>query len=91
MSDGRIFGIIITVIICVTALIGGAIGHSIITTNYTKELIASSLEKGQNPLYVKCSMESNTSSECRILITALSLSGQVKETLPVQDKTTTKK
>ena len=86
MNDNKLFGLIITVIVCITLVIGMAIGQSIITTNYTKELINSALEKGQNPLYVKCAMESNSSTECRTLITALSLSGQVKDVIPVQEK-----
>lgn len=86
MSEGRIFGLLMTLMICVTLIIGMGIGNSIITTNYTKELIKASLDNGQNPLYVKCSMESNTSTECRTLITALSLSGQVKDTIPQPSK-----
>ena len=86
MNEGRLFALIITVVICITLIAGMAMGSSIITTNYTKELIKTSLDNGQNPLYVKCSMESNTSTECRTLITALSLSGQVKDTVPQSKK-----
>lgn len=86
MNENKIFGLIITVIVCITMMVGMVIGSQIITTNYTKELIKTSLENGQNPLYVKCSMEVNSTSECKTLITALSLSGQVKDTMSVQKK-----
>lgn len=86
MSENKVFGLFMTLMICITIIIGGAIGHSLMTTSYTKELIESSLQKGQNPLYVKCAMESNPSAECRFLITALSLNGQSKDTTPIQEK-----
>lgn len=86
MNETKVFSLIVTIIVCVTLVIGMAIGSSIITTNYTKELISKSLENGQNPLYVKCSMETTSTSECKTLITALSLSGQVKDTLAIPAK-----
>lgn len=73
METSRIFQIIITVIIALTILSGILIGANIITTKWTKDLIQSSLEKGQNPMYVKCAMESHSSSECKTLITALAV------------------
>ena len=86
MTEGKTFGLIMTIIVSITLIIGMVIGSAIITTSYTKELIKASLDNGQNPLYVKCSMETQTSTECRTLITALSLSGQVKDTVAQSTK-----
>lgn len=73
METSRIFAIIVTVIVAITLLTGIVIGANIIKTKWTKELIQLSLEKGQNPMYVHCSMESQPSNECKTLITALAV------------------
>lgn len=61
-------------IIPVTLLLGALIGSNIMHTKWTKELIQQSLEKGQNPMYVKCAMEITSSNECKTLITAIAVS-----------------
>lgn len=73
MDQNKLFGIIVCVIVSVTMMIGGAITINILQTKWTKELIQVSLEKGQNPMYVKCAMESNSSNECRTLVTSLAV------------------
>ena len=73
MDQNKIFWIIISGIIASTLVIGMAVGQSILQTSWTKDLIQSSLEKGQNPMYVKCAMESNSSNECRTLVTSLAV------------------
>ena len=74
MSESHIFRTIITGLICLTLLVGALIAGNIITTSYTKELVKLSLEKGQNPVYVKCAMETNSSNECRTMMTVLAVS-----------------
>lgn len=74
MENSRVFSIIITVILTFAVLIAITIGANIIKTKWTKELIQSSLERGQNPMYVKCAMEGEQSSnECKTLITSLAV------------------
>ena len=73
MDQNRIFAIAISIIIAVTIIIGMAMYQSMQHTQWTKELIQTSLEKGQNPMYVKCAMESNSSNECKTLVTALAV------------------
>jgi phosphotransferase system glucose/maltose/N-acetylglucosamine-specific IIC component len=73
MDQNKIFNIIIAVLVAATLIIGVAIAAGIFTTKWTKELIQISLERGQNPMYVKCAMESNPSNECKTLITALAV------------------
>jgi hypothetical protein len=66
-------------IIAFTIIIGGCIGWGILSSKWKTETIKLSLEKGQNPLYVKCAMESHQSEECKSMIMAMSLSGQFKD------------
>jgi hypothetical protein len=73
MDQNKVFNIIIAVLIATTLVIGAAITTGILNTKWTKELIQLSLERGQNPMYVKCAMESNPSNECKTLITALAV------------------
>jgi hypothetical protein len=73
-NSSYIYRVIITCIIVTTLLFGAAIGVNIMSTKWTKDLIQTSLEKGQNPMYVKCAMESHPSNECKTLITALAVS-----------------
>ena len=73
MDQNKIFWIIISGIVAATIVIGMAVGQSIMHTSWTKDLIQVSLEKGQNPMYVKCAMESNSSNECRTLVTSLAV------------------
>lgn len=70
MSDSKFF----TIVVAVTIFLGSCIGWGIASTQWTKELIQISLEKGQNPMYVKCAMERSSSVECKTLITAIALS-----------------
>lgn len=70
MSDSRFFSLVIAV----TILFGACIGWGIATTQWTKELVQLSIEKGQNPMYVKCAMERSPSVECKTLITAIAVS-----------------
>jgi hypothetical protein len=72
-KDNQVFKIVVLIIICATLVIGGAIGTGIMQTKWTKDLIQTSLEKGQNPMYVKCAMENNPSNECKTLVTALAV------------------
>lgn len=73
MDQNKTFNIAVIIIVAVTLIIGSLIGGSILQTNWTKELIQTSLEKGQNPMYVKCAMESNSSNECKTLVTSLAV------------------
>ena len=73
MNDTQWFKLIITVIICTTILLGGCIAWGIANTNWTKELVKTSLEKGQNPVYVKCAMESHSSNECKTMMTVVAI------------------
>jgi hypothetical protein len=73
MDQNKVFHIVVIVIVAATLIIGGAIATGILHTKWTKELIQASLEKGQNPMYVKCAMESNPSNECKTLVTALAV------------------
>lgn len=73
ISDSQRFKLAIIAIVCVTLLIGCTIASGITHTKWTKELIQTSLEKGQNPMYVKCAMETNPSNECKTLVTALAV------------------
>jgi hypothetical protein len=50
------------------------IAANILTSQHTKELIRFSLEKGQNPVYVKCAMESSSSNECKTMMTVIAVS-----------------
>lgn len=73
MND-QTFKLIFTSIICITMLLGGMIAANIMTSQHTKDLIRFSLEKGQNPVYVKCAMESNSSNECKTMMTVIAVS-----------------
>jgi hypothetical protein len=75
--NNQTFKLLLTSIICFTLLIGTTIGANILTSQHTKELIKFALEKGQNPIYVKCAMESNSSSssnECKTMMTVIAVS-----------------
>lgn len=74
MSESYVFKIMIAGIISFTLIVGGLIGGNIITTSYTKDLVKLSLEKGQNPVYVKCAMESSSSNECKTMMTVIAIS-----------------
>lgn len=73
MTD-QTYKILLTSIICVTLLFGGMIGANILTTSHTKDLIKFALEKGQNPVYVKCAMETHSSNECKTMMTVIAVS-----------------
>lgn len=74
MEQSKVYNIIVWGIVAVTIIIGALISSNIIRTKWTKDLLQVSLEKGQNPLYVKCAMETNSSNECRTLVTAIAVS-----------------
>ena len=67
-----------TIVAAITVFLGGLIAWGILTTQWKAEAIKLSLEKGINPLYVKCSFEGRT-EECKSMIMAMSLSGQFKD------------
>lgn len=74
MNETHVFRTVITALICLTVLFGGLISANIITTSYTKDLVKLSLERGQNPVYVKCAMETNSSNECKTMMTVIAIS-----------------
>lgn len=65
--------VLYTIATVIVLLFGGMIGANIVITTMKKDLVKESLERGQNPIYVKCAMESDSSSECKILITTLAI------------------
>ena len=73
MESNKVFQLAITTLVLLTILIGSCIGYNLMQLKWTKELIQTSLEKGQNPMYVKCAMESTQTNECKTLITALAV------------------
>jgi hypothetical protein len=75
ISDNKFY----TIVVAITILLGGCIGWGIISSNNRAEAVKLALEKGQNPLYVKCSMNTTTTEECQSMIMAMSLSGQFKD------------
>lgn len=75
MENNKSFHIIVISIVALTVLIAAVIASNIIHDMWTKDLVKLSLEKGQNPMYVKCAMSNSTNdAECRTLITSLALS-----------------
>ncbi|MFZ9404033.1 MAG: hypothetical protein ACO25Q_06910 [Sediminibacterium sp.] len=80
---------IYTVIASITILLGGLIAWGILSTQWKTETIKMSLSQGQNPLYAMCAMESHNEI-CKSMVTAMSLSGQFKDssaptsTLPIK-------
>lgn len=68
-----------SLLIAITILLGGCIAWGMLSSNWKAEAIKLSLEKGQNPLYVKCAMQPVSSEECKSMIMAMSLSGQFKD------------
>lgn len=74
MNETQIYRVIIAIIVSITILFGTLIGASIINTSYVKDLVKLSLEKGQNPVYVKCAMESTSSNECKTMMTVIAIS-----------------
>lgn len=73
LVENKIFHIVVIGITAVTLIIGALIASNLMHTKWTRELIQISLEKGQNPMYAKCAMESNPSNECKTLVTALAV------------------
>ncbi len=75
MNDKEVFFKSLVIITAsVTLLMGGIIAANIINTGYVKDLVKLSLEKGQNPVYVKCAMETNSSQECKTMMTVIAVS-----------------
>jgi hypothetical protein len=75
MNDKDIFfKSLVIITAAVTFLFGLIIAANIINTGYVKDLVKLSLEKGQNPVYVKCAMETNSSQECKTMMTVIAIS-----------------
>jgi hypothetical protein len=91
MNNNQITSIFIIAIIAVTSLFGGMITMSILQKQWLKEAVTASIEKGQNPLFAKCSLEDQSSTDCRMLITAMSLSGQFKDPIAPKAEIASKK
>lgn len=75
MNDKKFYSLLVAV----TILIGGMIVWGILSSQWKAEAIKLSLDRGQNPLYVKCAMQSSPTEECNSMIMAMSLSGQFKD------------
>ena len=67
-----------SIIAAITVIIGGLIAWGILATQWKTETIKMSLSQGQNPLYAMCAMESQNEI-CKSMVTAMSLSGQFKD------------
>ena len=67
-----------SIIAAITIIIGGLIAWGILATQWKTETIKMSLSQGQNPLYAMCAMESQNEI-CKSMVTAMSLSGQFKD------------
>jgi len=63
----------------VTILIGAFIAWGILSTQWKTEAIKLALERGQNPLYVRCAYEDSTTDACKNMIMSMALSGQFKD------------
>lgn len=74
MNDKKFF----VIVVAVTVIVAMLIAHSILSTQWKTEAIKISLEKGQNPLYVKCAYDGSTES-CKNMIMSMALSGQFKD------------
>lgn len=75
ISDKKFYSLLIAI----TIILGGLIGSSILSSQWKIEAVKLSLEKGQNPLYVKCALDPSGSEECKSMVMAMSLSGQFKD------------
>lgn len=91
MNSNQITSIFIISIIAVTGLFGGLITMNILHKQWVKEAVSSSIEKGQNPMFAKCALEDQSSTDCRMLITAMSLSGQFKDPIAPKAESASKK
>lgn len=74
MQEKDVSKTIMAIIVAITVLLGGCIAANILSTQWKKELIKTALEKGQNPLYVKCAMENSSSTECKTMMTVIAIS-----------------
>ena len=74
MQEKDMVKMFMCVVASVTLLFGGCIAANIINTQAKKELVKTALEKGQNPVYVKCAMEDNSSNECKTMMTVIAIS-----------------
>lgn len=92
MNSNQITSIFIISILAVSSLLGGLITMNILQKQWVKEAVTASIEKGQNPMFAKCALEDNYSSaDCRMLITAMSLSGQFKDPVAPKAEVASKK
>jgi hypothetical protein len=73
MDQNKVFNLFVLGVVAITILFSALIVSNILQTKWTKELIQVSLEKGQNPMYIRCAMESNPSNECKTLVTSLAV------------------
>jgi hypothetical protein len=79
MSDRQHFITVISVIISVFLLFAALIATSLIRANMVKENVALALEKGENPMYVKCAMEDSlNNTNCAAVINSIVISNSAK-------------
>lgn len=74
MNESQVFKLILAGIISITLLVGILITANILTVGWTKDLVKIAIEKGQNPVYVKCAMETSSSNECKTMMTVIAIS-----------------
>lgn len=74
MNDKDIVKLFMSIVGAATLLFGSCIAANIINTQAKKDLVKIALEKGQNPVYVKCAMESDSSNECKTMMTVIAIS-----------------
>ena len=69
----RVFALLFALLVSVVLIFGGVIGSNLLTTKWTKDLIQTSLEKGQNPMYAKCAMQGVPTADCTTMMTIISI------------------
>lgn len=70
--------VIYAAIVGTTIIFGAFIAWGILSTQWKTEAIKLALERGQNPLYVRCAYEDSTDA-CKNMIMSMALSGQFKD------------
>lgn len=76
MENKKFYVLIGSITFSLCMLIGGIIATSILQTKWRTDAIKMALEKGQNPLYVKCALERSgeSTNECNIMMTIMAAS-----------------
>jgi hypothetical protein len=74
MNEDHAFKLFAGIIVSLTLLLGMAIAGNILTMIWTGNLIKIAIEKGQNPVYIKCAMETSSSAECKAMMTVIAIS-----------------